>query len=78
MKTLIFGIVVILIGIWIWLSHFGIAFISFRRDWPVLIILLGIWMILKRNRSRRLKVIKELEKGSIDVDEAVDKLRRSK
>lgn len=77
MKTLIFGIVVILIGIWIWFSHFGISFISFKRDWPILIILLGVWIILK-SRRKRLKIIEDLEKGKIDVDEAIDRLRRSR
>ncbi len=77
MRGIISGIVILLIGVWIWLSHFGISFISFRRDWPVLIILLGVWIILKSKR-RRLKIIEDLEKGKIDVEEAIDKLRRSR
>ncbi len=83
MKRIFWGALVILIGIWIWLSHFGLPFISFKRDWPVILIIIGIWIALRslrKKRKRTIEVITELEQGKINVDEAVDQLhqRRSK
>ncbi len=78
MKRLIFGIILLFIGLWIWFSNLGIGFINFSRDWPVLIILLGTWIIVRKIKKKKPKVDKilnDVEKGKISVDEAVEKIK---
>ncbi len=78
MKAILWGIIFLGIGLWIWLSNLGIRFINFSRDWPVLLILLGLWIILKRFKKRKPKihrVLNEIEKGRISVNEAVKKIK---
>ena len=43
-RTIIWGIVVIAIGMWIWLAKLGVITtgIVFHRDWPVIIIIIGL------------------------------------
>ncbi len=56
MKSILFALMLIAIGAWIWLSNFGILSFVWARDWPVIIIAIGICTILdvlfnKRKRS---------------------------
>jgi hypothetical protein len=43
-RTIIWGLVIIAIGMWIWLAKLGIitSGIVFSRDWPVIIIIVGL------------------------------------
>ncbi|MBM3331062.1 hypothetical protein FJY68_04320 [candidate division WOR-3 bacterium] len=60
-RTIIWGLVIIAIGTWIWLAKLGIitSGIVFSRDWPVIIIIVGLltvgegisW-IFRRGRKR--------------------------
>ena len=60
-RTIIWGLVVIAIGMWIWLANLGVitSGIVFRRDWPVIIIIVGLltvgegisWLF-RRGRNR--------------------------
>lgn len=84
MHTLITGVVIGLIGLWIWLSNMGYANFSFSRDWPVLLIFMSLYVIgsgvsrLVRRRSWRLRVLKDLERGKISVEEAAERLRKGR
>lgn len=46
MVKIFWGIVIIGIGLWIWLSNLGIASFRWSRDWPVIIILIGLGTLL--------------------------------
>ncbi len=60
-RTIIWGLVTIAIGTWIWLANLGVitSGIIFRRDWPVIIIIIGLltvgegisWAIRRRRRG---------------------------
>jgi len=79
MKRIFWGGLFILVGIWVWLSHFGLPFISFKRDWPVLLVIIGLWFVfrpLRKKRKRTIEIIKDLEQGEINVDEAVNRLKQ--
>jgi amino acid permease len=84
MRRLWWGIIIIIIGLWIWLSSLGVPYISFSKNWPLLIVFLGIYIIIRRltkrrrYRVRKSEVLSDLEKGKIDVDEAVEKLGGNK
>jgi hypothetical protein len=41
------GIILIVIGVLIWLSNFGVINIWWHRDWPVILILVGILALVK-------------------------------
>jgi hypothetical protein len=43
-RTIVWGLIVIAIGAWIWLANLGVitSGIIFRRDWPVIIIIAGL------------------------------------
>lgn len=41
------AIVLILIGAIIWLSNLGVFHIVWRRDWPMIIVLIGIVQLIK-------------------------------
>ena len=75
------GIIILIIGLWIWLSNFGLIFIKFSRDWPVILILLGIYLIYrgikskKKKKTKTFRILDKIDKGKMSVDEAVEKIK---
>jgi hypothetical protein len=43
-RTIIWGLIVMAIGTWLWLANLGVVTsgIIFRRDWPVIIVVVGL------------------------------------
>jgi hypothetical protein len=79
------GIFLVLLGAWIWFSALNVPYMNFGRDWPLLVVAFGIYVIYRRiaryrrhNRKSASQVIAELESGKIDVDKAVVEIRRSR
>ncbi|MEO0253998.1 MAG: DUF5668 domain-containing protein [candidate division WOR-3 bacterium] len=73
--------ILIFIGLLIWFLNLGyLSFFKWSRDWPLIIVFVGIYMIIsslgKRNRIKKskrrkvLEILERLEKGEINVDEA--------
>ncbi len=60
-RSIIWGLIVIAIGMWIWLANLGVitSGIIFRRDWPVIIVIIGLleigegisWLIRRGRRG---------------------------
>ncbi|MCX7785868.1 MAG: hypothetical protein N2201_06570 [candidate division WOR-3 bacterium] len=50
MRRLVLPITIIIIGFWIWLSNIGL--LAFHRDWPWIIILFGIWRLVKALKNK--------------------------
>jgi len=81
MNRIFWAIVFIVLGLWIWLSNLG--YLYFKRDWPILLVIIGIYMILtgvshtmkRKSRKDVKKILKELEEGKINADEAARKMR---
>ena len=48
-RRIIWGLIIILIGLWLWFAKLGIIkrSISFGRDWPIIIIIIGIMMLIE-------------------------------
>ncbi|MEO0092659.1 MAG: DUF5668 domain-containing protein [candidate division WOR-3 bacterium] len=45
-RTIIWGLIVAGIGVWLWLSNLGIIRpICLRRDWPLIIVIIGLLTI---------------------------------
>ena len=79
------GIFTVVLGLWIWLSALGVPYISFAKNWPLLLVAFGVYIIVHRVRRYRRwhrksasDVLFDLESGRIDADKAVDEIRRSK
>jgi ABC-type microcin C transport system permease subunit YejB len=78
------SIILIVLGILFWLGKFGYINFYWERDWPVVLIAIGIFSLInylaKRKRVSSIKnkknVLDSLESGDIDVDEAVDRLKK--
>ncbi len=65
----------IFLGIFFWLANLSI--LIFSRDWPLILVILGIINLcglLKVKRKK--KIIDDLEKGKISVEEAEEKLKK--
>lgn len=82
MRRLWFGIIVLVVGLWIWLSALNVPYISFARNWPLLIVALGLWVVVRgirratRRRRRRIRyIVDDLERGRIDVEAAITEIR---
>ena len=64
-------------GFFLWLANLHI--IQLSRDWPLLLVLIGIFNLIATNRPNRKKlIIHNLEKGKITIDEAEQQLRQHK
>ncbi|HTW91160.1 MAG TPA: hypothetical protein VMH22_05570 [bacterium] len=60
-RTIIWGLIIMAIGFWIWLAKLGkiTSGIVFSRDWPVIIIIIGLltvgegvsWIIRRGRRG---------------------------
>jgi len=81
-RRLRWGVAVLVLGLWIWLSALGVPYISFSRNWPLLLVALGTWIIVRRVRKamrRRRRqarfVIDDLEQGRIDVEGAINEIK---
>ena len=81
MKRLWWGVAVLGFGLWIWLSALGVPYISFSRNWPLLIIAFGVLVVVRRvrrivrHRRRQVRyVIDDLEEGKIDVEDAISEM----
>lgn len=78
------AVTLIILGILFWLGKFEIIDFYWDRDWPVILIALGIFSLVnyftrrKKKGSRRKKneILKELEKGEIDAEEAIERLKK--
>ena len=84
-RTIWWGLTLVIVGLWIWLSSLGVPYIAFSRNWPLLIVAFGIYVIVHRirrhrrwNRKSAADVITDLESGKIDPDKAVAEIRRSR
>lgn len=47
------AILMIVVGAWIWASNYGIIVFSFYRDWPIILVLIGVYVFVKLRRRRR-------------------------
>ena len=66
-------ILIILIGFFFWLTNLHI--LQFSRDWPLIIVLIGIFVVIfSSKRNKRRLIIKKLEKGKISAAEAEQQL----
>ncbi len=77
LNDMIWLILIVLIGLFFWLANLHI--IQLSRDWPLILILIGIANILNASRrNKRRAIISKLESGKINVDEAEKELIKSR
>jgi hypothetical protein len=70
-------VLLIFIGVFFWLANLKILLLT--RDWPLLLVFLGLINLLQVNKPDKKKsIIKDLEKGKINAHQAEEKLRSLK
>ncbi len=70
-------IILIAIGVFFWLVNLDVLVLS--RDWPLILIFLGVINLLHlTKRDKRKKIIKDLESGKINTQQAEERLRNVK
>lgn len=75
MTTLVI-IILVFIGFFIWFGNLG--FLNLARDWPLILIVIGLLGIISAlQRGRKSRIIRDLEKGKISVHEAEEKLKKN-
>jgi hypothetical protein len=78
------GLLFLMVGLWIWLSNLDVLNVSFKENWPLIIVVAGIYVIARRagisrrNKSKRHTILGDLEKGKIDVETAINKIRQKR
>lgn len=69
-------VLIIFVGVFLWLGNLRVVDIA--RDWPVILIVIGLVSLLStRKKVRKRKIISDLEKGKITVEEAEGKFRKT-
>jgi len=87
------GIILISLGLLIWLGNMDLLpYINWKRDWPWILILIGLWLVVKyfvkilsrkgnsiaKKNEKIKKVLDDLESGKISAEEAIKKIREEK
>jgi len=68
-------IILIFIGIFFWLANLQVLMLT--RDWPLILVFLGIVNLFNLSkRNRRKKIIRDLESGKINAQTAEEKLKK--
>lgn len=87
MKT---GIFLIVLGLFIWFLNLGVfSFWKWGRDWPWILVIIGIFSIIgyfkkKFRKSRKFKkekikdILDKIEKGEINIEEAIKRIKKEK
>lgn len=89
MKT---GIFLIILGLFIWFLNLGIfSFWKWERDWPWILVIIGVFSIIgylkrrakgikkyKYKKEKIKEIINKIEKGEIDINEAIKRIKREK
>lgn len=89
MKT---GIFLIILGLFIWLLNLGIfSFWKWGRDWPWILVIIGIFYVIgyfkrkiKKEQFKKEKIKKEkikeiidkIEKGEMSIEEALKRIKK--
>ncbi len=85
MKT---GIFLIILGLFIWFLNLGVfSFWKWERDWPWILVIIGIFSIIgylkkKFRKGRKFKkekikdILDKIEKGEINIEEAIKRIKK--
>lgn len=89
MKISKFGILLVLIGALLILSTYNVFSMNLSRDWPWILVIIGILAIIdsirssvRKNRKRtvyhsdRIDILRKVRNKEMDIDEAIDELRK--
>ncbi|MGB9824953.1 MAG: LiaI-LiaF-like domain-containing protein [Candidatus Hydrothermia bacterium] len=84
------GLLFLGIGLLFWMGNLGLLpYINWSRDWPWILIILGLWMVLRsiagklyspehKSRKKIGKILNDLESGKISPEEAIKKIKEGK
>ncbi len=75
-EKIVWGIVMVAVGLWIWLWKPGVSYLSFRKNWPLLIVIAGIYITickLGRGKCRKNRRSGTLGAFKVNVEFGADK-----
>ena len=87
MRKLKWGIIFVVTGLVIWAANMGWLGLNWTRDWPWIFVILGLFFVVggigdlfkasakSRRKSQLDRVLRELERGKISVEEALKRIR---
>jgi len=68
--------ILIFVGVFLWMANLHV--VSLERDWPLILVVVGLLNLLGMLRkTRKSRILNDLEKGKISVEQAEDKLKNS-
>lgn len=68
--------ILVFVGVFLWLGNLHV--LSTARDWPVILIFIGIVSLMSTRKARKKRrIISDLESGKITVQEAEEKLKHT-
>ncbi len=78
-----FAITLIVLGVLFWLGKFGIIDFYWDRDWPVILIAIGVFSLVnivvkkakRRQKSKKTAILNKLNNGEIDAEEAIRNIK---
>lgn len=89
MKISKFGVLLVLVGALLILSTYNVFSLDLSRDWPWILVIVGILVIIdsiriSARKSRRhavyhadrMDILKKVRDKEMDIDEAVDELKK--
>jgi hypothetical protein len=79
-------IILIVLGVLFWLGKFEIIDFYWSRDWPVVLIGVGVFSLInyiarrvkkrgRRSHRKHRDILNELESGDIDAEEAIRRMK---
>ncbi|MEO0136113.1 MAG: hypothetical protein ABIL39_10150 [candidate division WOR-3 bacterium] len=69
-----FAVIIVFLALFVWLGNLGIF--SLARDWPLILIFLGLINLFLLPKYSKEKIIEDLENGKITPEEALRRLER--
>ncbi len=83
-RTVFWAVVFIFVGAIIWLGNLGMFDFRWNRDWPILLLIVGLYLLIKAipGRKRRTSkqkgnignILSRLQKGEITAEEAAEEM----
>lgn len=82
-NTVFWGLIFFIVGVLIWLSNLEIIGLSWKRDWPIILIVIGIYKLVTLLPRKKKKgptkgvtdILESIERGKITANEGLKEMK---